>query len=197
MSSVDRRELIRSLMECRGDGLVVTGLGSPTYDVGACGDDDLNFYLWGAMGGSAMVGLGIALAQPDRRVMVVTGDGEILMGIGSLSVIAAQAPTNLTIVVLDNEGFGETGEQTGLTGRGVDLAAIADASGFRASFSYGETQEPEGFVERLWTTPGPVFATVKVPMAPTPITLVPREGVYVHWRFRQALLGTGTVGEEA
>ena len=95
---LDRRRLVKALMRQRGDAVVVTGLGAPTYDCFAAGDSILNFYLWGGMGGAAMLGLGLALAQPDRRVIVVTGDGEMMMGIGSLSTIAAQMPTSLSLI---------------------------------------------------------------------------------------------------
>ena len=84
---LDRREAMRVLLEDRSDMLVVTGLGSTTWDAAAVGDDARNFYLWGAMGAAAMVGLGLAVAQPGRRVLVVTGDGEILMGLGALATI--------------------------------------------------------------------------------------------------------------
>ncbi len=84
--------MVAALLRDPGDLLVVTGLGAPSYDAAAAGDRPLNFYLWGAMGGAAMVGLGLALAQPSRRVLVLTGDGEMLMGMGSLATIAAAAP---------------------------------------------------------------------------------------------------------
>ena len=129
---LDRRAATARLLRDRGDALVVTGLGNPTYDVAAAGDTPLNFYFWAAMGGAAMAGLGLALAQPRRRVLVVTGDGEMLMGLGSLATIGAEQPSNLGIVVLDNEHYGETGMQVAHTGRGVDLAGIAAATGLQA-----------------------------------------------------------------
>ncbi len=104
-----RREVVARLVEDRGELLVVGGLGAPSWDLTAAGDEPRNFPLWGAMGGAAMVGLGVALAQRERRVLVVTGDGEMLMGLGALAAIAVQAPANLAIVVLDNERYGETG----------------------------------------------------------------------------------------
>jgi hypothetical protein len=124
----DRRAAVARLLQGRRDLLIVAGLGSPTYDVAAGGDHPLNFYLWGAMGGAAMVGLGLALAQPRRPVLVVTGDGELLMGLGSLATIAAQNPGNLAIAVLDNEAYGETGGQKSHTGYATDLAAAAGVS---------------------------------------------------------------------
>ena len=116
-----------------GDMLVVSGLGSPTYDVHAAGDHDGNYYLWGAMGGAALIGLGLAQAQPDKHVVVVTGDGEQLMAFGGLATIAVAKPRNLDIVVIDNHHFGETGMQTSHTGRGVDFATIAATCGFAAT----------------------------------------------------------------
>jgi thiamine pyrophosphate-dependent acetolactate synthase large subunit-like protein len=131
---IDRRELVRELLVDRGDLLVVSGLGSATYDVAAAGDHPLNFYLWGAMGGTAMIGLGLALAQPDRRVAVLTGDGDMLMGIGSLATIGVKQPKNLAIVVLDNAHYGETGMQASHTTAGIDLVAVALGCRFRRSF---------------------------------------------------------------
>ena len=99
---LDRREFVQRLLVDRGDLLVVPGLGSATYDVAAAGDHPLNFYLWGAMGGTAMIALGLALARPDRRVVAIPGDGDMLMGLGSLATIGVKQPKNLVVVVLDN-----------------------------------------------------------------------------------------------
>ena len=123
--TLDRREVVAALLRDPGDLLLVTGLGAPTCDASAAGDRPFNFYLWGAMGGAAMVGLGLALAQPSRRVLVLTGDGEMLMGLGSLATIAAVAPQNLAVAVLDNARYGETGNQRSHTGLTADLAAVA------------------------------------------------------------------------
>src|ERR1700761_576390 len=108
---LQRREVVSSLLAARKNTIVVGGLGASTYDMAAAGDHDRNFYLWGAMGGAVMIGLGIALAQPELPVVVITGDGEMLMGMGSLATVGLQKPANLTIVVLDNEVYGETGGQ--------------------------------------------------------------------------------------
>src|SRR5487761_1023574 len=96
---IARRDFVRQLLIDRGDLLVVSGLGSATYDVAAAGDHPLDFYLWGAMGGSTMIGLGLALARPDRRVAVLTGDGDMLMGFGSLATIGVKQPKNLSVIV--------------------------------------------------------------------------------------------------
>src|SRR5690606_14533921 len=128
--SLQRRDVVARLLADRGDLLVVSGLGSPTYDCAAAGDHPLNFYLWGAMGSAITVGLGLALAQPERRVLVVTGDGELLMGLGALATAAVMRPRNLAIAVMDNERYGETGMQATHTAAGVDLAGMAAKAGF-------------------------------------------------------------------
>ena len=128
-----RREAVKQLLSGRKNLLVVAGLGSTAWDCTAAGDSPLTFPLWGAMGQAAMIGLGLALAQPRRRVLVITGDGEALMGLGALATIGVQRPANLTVVVIDNERYGETGMQATHTASGVDLAAIAKACGFRNS----------------------------------------------------------------
>ncbi len=128
--TMDRRAAVRALLRERSAMLVVSGLGSPSYDVFAAGDHEANFYLWGAMGGAMLIGLGLALAQPARPVVVITGDGEALMGLGGLATIGARRPANLSVVVLDNGRYGETGMQLSHTALGVDLCGIAQAAGF-------------------------------------------------------------------
>jgi thiamine pyrophosphate-dependent acetolactate synthase large subunit-like protein len=186
---LDRRAAVARLLRDRGDALVITGLGSPTYDVAAAGDAPLNFYLWAGMGGAAMMGLGLALAQPRRRVLVVTGDGEMLMGLGSLATISAERPANLSIVVLDNEHYGETGMQPTHTGRGVDLARIAAAAGFPHAVTARSERDLDALAPKLFSDPGPLFAVLKVSTDPTPTSLPPRDGPYLRSRFREALLG--------
>lgn len=186
---LDRREAVRALLAYRGRLLVVAGLGAPAWDVTAAGDHDLTFPMWGAMGGAAMVGLGLALAQPGRRVLVVTGDGEMLMGVGSLATIAVQAPANLGIAVIDNERYGETGMQATHTAAGTDIAGIAAASGIPVT---GTAEEEVGLAEavkKLREAPGPVLYVIKVRPDPAPLVLPPRDGVLLKDRFRKALLG--------
>jgi len=112
MQRFNRRNTVATLLQDRGDLLVVAGLGSAAYDVAAVGNEANDFPLWGAMGGALMVGFGLALAQPERNIVVFTGDGEMLMGIGSLATVGLQQPKNLHLIVLDNEEFGETGHQS-------------------------------------------------------------------------------------
>lgn len=188
-ATLHRRAVVNAILARRGDALVVTGLGSSTWDVAAAGDHPLNFYLWGAMGGAAMIGLGLALAQPSRRVIVITGDGEMLMGTGSLATIGVQRPANLGIVMLDNEHYGETGMQPTHTGAGVDLAAIAKAALFTDTATIRTEAELQAFLPRLYGASGPAFAAIKVTTDAVPLTLPLRDGTQIKSRFRKALLG--------
>jgi len=186
--TLDRREVIKAILDKRGDALVVTGLGSSCYDCGV--HDHLNtFYLWGAMGAAAMVGLGLALAQPSRRVVVVTGDGEMLMGLGALATIGARQPQNLSIVVMDNELYAETGMQPTHTAKGVSLAGMAKA----ATFAYAETVYTQDQLERgidaIYGTAGPAFVDIKVSNKRYPMSIRLRDGAHIKNRFREHLLG--------
>jgi thiamine pyrophosphate-dependent acetolactate synthase large subunit-like protein len=185
---LNRREVVAAMLSRRGETLVVSGLGSPTYDVAAAGDHPANFYLWGAMGGAAMVGLGLALAQPSRRVLVVTGDGEMLMGLGSLATIGVEGPSNLVIAVIDNQHYGETGMQPGHTGRGVDLAAIARAANFAAATTIDTPEQLDDWIPRAYRDRGPLFAAIKVVAATVPMEVPVIDGTQLKNRFRQALL---------
>jgi len=189
-----RRELARRLLADAGDLLVVAGLGSTAWDVTAAGDRPLNFPLWGAMGGAAMVGLGLALAQPERRVLVITGDGELLMGLGSLATIAVQRPANLAIVAFDNERYGETGMQATHTAHGVDLAGVAAACGFAITGTLRAGREVEAALPAIRTAPGPLLYVAKVRAEPLPFALPPRDGAHLKDRFRRALLGEAASG---
>ena len=173
-----RREAVKQLLSGRKNLLVVAGLGSTAWDCTAAGDSPLTFPLWGAMGQAAMIGLGLALAQPRRRVLVITGDGEALMGLGALATIGVQRPANLTVVVIDNERYGETGMQATHTASGIDLAGVAQACGLKVCAW-----------EAIRGQPGPAFAVAKVAAEKIPLALPPREGALLKARFRRALLG--------
>ncbi|MBM3358844.1 MAG: aldehyde dehydrogenase [Betaproteobacteria bacterium] len=187
--TLDRRKAVAEILRQRGDALVLTGLGSTCWDAAAAGDHPLTFYLWGAMGGAAMMGLGLALAQPARRVLVITGDGEMLMGLGALATIGVQQPANLAVIVIDNEHYGETGMQRTHTREGVDLAGMARAAGFRAAGTVYSSTQLKTWVPRFYRAKGPVFATVKVTTAYAPMVLPLRDGTAIKHRFREALLG--------
>jgi len=183
----DRREFVAKLLAATPDALVITGLGSAAYDVFAAGDRDRNYYLWGAMGGAAPMGLGLALAQPDKPVVVITGDGELLMGIGSLATIAAKQPKNLTIVVLDNGHFGETGMQRSHSSLGTDLVAVAKGFGIATAFIAASPESRYDTARRINARQGTVFVQVFIEADEPPRALPPRDGPFVKNRFRTAL----------
>ncbi len=188
MSGLDRREAVARLLANRSpDLLVVTGLGSPTYDAMAAGDSDRNFYLWGAMGGAAMVGFGLAKAQPQKAVLVLTGDGEAMMGLGSLATIAVQRPANLSIVVLDNGRFGETGMQASHTGLGVEIDRVAASLGFAWTESIDDLAAIDRLRERFAARAGAGLAVVRIKAENPPRVLPSRDCVHLKTRFRAAL----------
>ena len=187
MISLRRRDVVNELLRDRKDLLVIAGLGSTAWDITAAGDAELNFPMWGAMGQAAMMGLGLALAQPKRRVLVVTGDGEMLMGLGALATIGVQQPANLTVMVIDNERYGETGMQHTHTAYGVDLAAVATSCKFKQAIT--ATRDLGAVRELVYKTPGPNFAAVKVLDEKLPLVLPPQDGVLLKDRFRKAVLG--------
>jgi thiamine pyrophosphate-dependent acetolactate synthase large subunit-like protein len=189
MSLPKRREVVKALLADRGELLVIAGLGSTAWDITAAGDSPLSFPLWGAMGQAATMGLGLALAQPKRRVLVLTGDGEMLMGLGSLATIGAQRPANLSVVVIDNERYGETGMQATHTAHGVDLEGVARACGLGIC-----SPDLDAMRNEIHERAGPNFAAVKVQAEKIPLILPPREGALLKARFRRALLGSETDG---
>lgn len=183
----DRRALVARVLKGRGDGLIVAGLGAPAWDCAAAGDDPRTFYLWGGMGLAVPIGLGLALAQPKRRVVVITGDGEAMMGLGALAVAGAEAARNLAVLILDNESFGETGGQRGLTAAGVDLAAMALAAGFKSARAFTKAGDPAPMIRMLWNRPGPVLAVAKIESGRAPMVLPPKDGAFLKDRLRTAL----------
>ncbi|MBN9041156.1 MAG: aldehyde dehydrogenase [Rhizobiales bacterium 62-47] len=185
---LDRREVVRHLLKGRKNEVVVSGLGASTYDVAAAGDHARNFYLWGAMGGAVMIGLGLALAQPAVPVVVITGDGETLMGMGSLATVGLQRPANLSIVVLDNGSYGETGGQPSHTAATTDLTAVARGCGIADTCEILTLSELEAFAASLHSgTAGPRFAVVKIDGAEQERVLTHRDGHFLVARVRQAL----------
>jgi thiamine pyrophosphate-dependent acetolactate synthase large subunit-like protein len=192
---LDRRAFVRELLQDRDSRrnglLVVTGLGSPTYDAAACGDHPLNFYLWGAMGSAAMVGLGLALAQPSRRVLVLTGDGEALMGMGSLATIGVKQPANLAIVVLDNQHYGETGMQASHTQAGIDLVAVAAACRFAAGLHVSDVADAGKVRDLVHNGRGPLLVQARISSAPAPRVLPTRDGHAIKLQFMEALARAG------
>jgi thiamine pyrophosphate-dependent acetolactate synthase large subunit-like protein len=184
----ERRAAMAALVKDRDDDLlVVPGLGSTTWDLAAAGDNPRNFYLWGAMGGAAMIGLGLALAQPRRRVAVITGDGEMLMGLGSLATIGSRRPPNLADVVFDNGVYGDTGMQPSHTQSGVDLVGAAAACGITTCLDVRDDAALANLAARLKTMRETLFARVPIAADEPPRVLPLRDGAEIKDRFRAAL----------
>ena len=173
--------------------LIVAGLGAPAWDVTAAGDEPLNFPLWGAMGGAVSIGLGLAIAQPTRRILVITGDGEMLMGLGSLATVSIQSPSNFAILVLDNERYGETGMQATHTAGNVDLAAVARATGFSECHNITDKKRLRSLLPQIQKGKGPLFFNVKVRAENLPLVLPPKDGAFLKDRFRVAFFGSDAV----
>jgi thiamine pyrophosphate-dependent acetolactate synthase large subunit-like protein len=187
--TLDRRSVVHRILQDRGNAAVVTGIGNASHDVASAGDDPRNMYLFGIMGGAVMVAFGIALAQPKRRVLVITGDGELLAGIGSLATVGVEKPENLSIVVLDNQAYGATGNQQTHTARGVDLVGIAAASGFERTALVTDEAGLDAVIRDVYKSKGPCFAVVKVTAKSGERVHVPNDGTLTARRFRKAVSG--------
>ncbi len=184
-----RRDLVAALLGRRDDALVIAGLGSAAWDCAAVENNPLDFPLWGAMGNAAMIGLGLSLAQPERRVLVITGDGDMAMGLGSLATIASQRPTNFALLVLDNEHHGETGMQKSHTSVGLDIAGVAASCGFHQTHCISDQAGWYAAIPLLLGAPGPIAVVAKIKAEKLSRVLPPRDGAYLKDRFRNALLG--------
>jgi phosphonopyruvate decarboxylase len=183
---IKRRELVSALLARRDGALVVPGLGSPTWDCFAAGDSAEFLYSWGGMGLCLPTALGLALARPDKRIFALTGDGEMMMGLGSLAVVGAQAPENLGILILDNEHFGETGRQPGLTSQRADLCAMARGAGISRTLDVTSLDQMEALAEMMFHQPGPTFAVAKIALTDEPWALPEKDGAVIARRFRAA-----------
>ena len=186
-NKIARRPFVAELLRHRGNALIVTGLGSPTWDCFAAGDSPEYLYSWGGMGLAVPTALGLALAQPARRVVAITGDGEMMMGLGSLAVVGDQAPKNLAVLVLDNEKFGETERQRGLTAGRTDITAVAKGCGFRATMTVTEQGAAAELAQLLFKRPGPVLGVAKIAVTEDPWALPEKDGATIAQRFRTAL----------
>jgi len=200
-ATLQRRPLVKKILAGADDNLLVLGgLGSSNWDITEAGDRPLNMPLWGAMGGTVPMGLGLALAQPTKRVLVITGDADLMMVVSCLATVAAQQPDNLAICVLDNEKFGETGNQASHTsprnngptnsGAGTDLAMIAKGCGIADSGTVRAESEVAALVADLRQKKGPIFRVVKVMVEKLEFVMPPQDGALLKDRFRQALLGS-------
>jgi phosphonopyruvate decarboxylase len=189
LGKIDRRELLPPLFPDADAWLFVSGLAGASRDAAALTGDGPNLYtMAGTMGAAVPMGLGVALSAPDRRVAVINGDGEMLMGIGSLVTVATAAPQNLTIVCEDNSMHGETGGQTGHTAGTANLEAIARGCGISSTMTISETDQIADAAVFIAEAPGPRFLLVRV--LPTPPCAYKRnmDMAACRVRFRQAFL---------
>ena len=187
---LERSEAVPALIGRHEDFRIIAGLGGTACDVGAVTGDAANVYsLGGAMGAACMMGLGLALARPQERVLVVTGDGELLMNLGALATIAVMDPPNLSILCIDNGHYGETGWQKSHTSLGVDLEKIASGAGIKRTRTVAREADLAEGARLLREGNGAAFVLLRVkPTEPPPDRrqLDPAAG---RARFRAALVG--------
>jgi thiamine pyrophosphate-dependent acetolactate synthase large subunit-like protein len=189
---LDRCEAVPALIGRHEDFLIVSGLAGTSRDVAALTGDGAHTYtMAGARGGAAMIGLGLALARPDKRVLVVTGDGELLMNVGALATIGVMNPANLAILCVDNGHYGETGYQKSHTSLGVDLEKIAAGSGIQATRTITAEEELADAARLLREGNGSAFVVLRVKPTDPPAVKRNMDPSACRNRFRTALLGPG------
>ncbi len=189
---LDRRDAVPALIGPHQDFLIVSGLAGTSRDVAALTQDAAQAYtMAGAMGGACMIGLGLALARPDKRIVVVTGDGELLMNVGALATIAVMNPPNLAIICVDNGHYGETGYQKSHTSLGVDLEKFAVGTGIKMTRTINVEAELPGAARLLREGNGTVFVLLRVKPTDPPAFKRNMDPAACCIRFRAALLGAG------
>lgn len=190
---MDRQDAARVIVELAGpETLIVSSLGTPSYDLAGAGDRDRTFYLWGSMGLAPSVGLGLALARPEDRVIVVDGDASLLMNLGSLTTAAWQAPANLIWIVIDNGLFQITGGQPTATGIRSDLTAMASGAGIDRATTIADLETFREALTAALGAPGPHFIAAKT-TGPGSTARPPLDPVHLKHRF-QAAIGTAAPG---
>lgn len=183
---MNRLEATRQVVATVGDAPIVASLGHPAYDLHAAGDRPANFYTWGSMGLASSIGLGLAMAQPRLRVFVLDGDGSLLMNLGSLATIAWIRPSNLVLIVWDNQEYGTTGGQQTATAHGADLEAAARAMGVVATATARTPDTLETVLTRARVEPGPWVIVVKVSES-APAVKPPLDCISIKQRFMAAI----------
>jgi thiamine pyrophosphate-dependent acetolactate synthase large subunit-like protein len=182
----DRIEATRALVAMLGDEPIVASLGHPAYDLFAAGDRPGNFYTWGSMGLASSIGLGLAMAKPDVRIVVLDGDGSLLMNLGSLATIGWVQPANLILIVWDNGEYGTTGGQETATAHGTDLEAASRAMGVTMAMTVRTIEELEAGVSRACAEAGPWVIVAKVAES-APGAKPPLDCVFIKQRFMAAI----------
>lgn len=189
-ASLDRRELLPALFPDPSDYLMVSGLAGASRDAAALTSEADNiFTMGGAMGAAVSIGLGMALCAPNRQIAVITGDGELMMNIGSLATVASAAPQNLSIVCIDNGQHGETGGQKSHTAERTDLELMAKGAGMPATLTISRPQELEAAARFLTESPAPRFLRARVLPGPPSDWKRNWNLADCRTRFRDAVLG--------
>ena len=188
-----RRTVVAALLENRpADMVVVSSLGNPTWDVASVGDHALNFNFIGAMGQAGPFALGLAMARPEKRIVLFVGDGELLMSLGVLATIANQAPANLAVVALDNESYVETGSQPSATAGPTDLEAVARACGFVHTRAVVDETPLDDIRVMGGAGAGPRFVKIKIVAEALPLVFpYSFDGAMAMNRFRGAVNDSG------
>jgi len=162
-TDIDRRRLLAGLFPDQREYLFVAGLAGSARDAAMLTEDGGNlFALGGVMGAATTIGLGMALAAPEHKIVVVTGDGELQMNIGSLITVASTAPANLTIVCIDNEGHGETGNQRGHTAGAASIELMGKSAGITSTMTIMRSEEITKAASFIGQARGPCLLVVKV-----------------------------------
>ena len=186
MSKLTRAQASQLLLDKITDQPILGGIGGPTYDLYGAGDRDRNIYTWGSMGMISSMGLGLAVARPDLRVIVLDGDGALLMNLGSLATIARKAPPNLVHIVWDDEAYETTGRQPTHTAAGTDLAGIAKAAGIPQALTVEDAPGFAAALDRALHEPGPWFIAAKVRQEKA-TARPPRDPLFFKYRFMRAI----------
>ncbi|MGH7910949.1 MAG: thiamine pyrophosphate-dependent enzyme [Candidatus Dormibacteraceae bacterium] len=186
--TLDRGEAVPAIVGRHHDFLIVTGLAGAAKDVASLSDDAPNvFTMGGAMGAATSIGLGLALAVPRRQVLVVTGEGELLMNLGSLATVAALDPPNLSILCVDNARYGETGYQRSHTAFRTDLEQVARGAGIRRTMTARTVDDLAAAHRLLRDQAAAAFVVVRVNTNPPPPYRRDFDGAACRLRFRAAL----------
>ena len=182
----------RLVAKLRHDEAVIGGIGNTNFDLYAAGHRPQNFYMLGSMGLACPIALGVAVAQPERGVIALEGDGSILMGLGCLATIAKVKPRNLTVIIMDNGLYQITGKQQTATHGITDIVAVARATGIADAQWVRDEAHFDALIERRFEADGPVFLAAKIddkPGAAQP----PRDPALVRNQFMKGL-GTSRSG---
>jgi thiamine pyrophosphate-dependent acetolactate synthase large subunit-like protein len=183
---MSRFALTQRVVTIAGDALIVAGIGNAGFDLHAAGDRDCSFYMMGSMGLGVPIGLGLALAQPERTVIVLEGEGSVLMNLGALATVGREAPENLTIVVWDNGQWQLTGGQATAASSNCDIAVVARGCGIEQTSTPENEDSFEREVRRAVDAPGPHFIHARIDTSPA-VSTKHFDPIWLKYRFMESL----------